>query len=147
MKKLNLVFLLLLCTPLIYAQSFDKLVKQFKDEQGVSYQQLDKSVLPASVNAQLGEGAIESIVILNLEECSPELLKKFDSTVRGLKIGKGYSTLVRENDEEEYTHILTKSDGGKVTELIVLEREKNEGTIVWIKGKGVSLDSLKALNK
>ncbi|WP_018109379.1 hypothetical protein [Bacteroides propionicifaciens] len=64
MKKLNLVFLLLLCTPLIYAQSFDKLVKQF----------------------------IESIVILNLEECSPELLKKFDSTVRGLKIGKGYST-------------------------------------------------------
>lgn len=147
MKKLNLMLLFLLCTPLLYAQNFDKLVNKFKDEQGVSYQKLDKTTLPSSVNSFLGEGSIESVVILELEECSPKLLKKFDSAVRGLKVGKGYSTLVKENEEEECTHILTRSEGGKVTELIVLESEKDEGTLVWIKGKGVSLNSLKALNK
>lgn len=142
MKKLHLLLLMLLCTPFIYAQSINKLIDQYKDKQGVVYQNIDKDMLKsvASLNKELS--TVDQVIVLSFDDCAPELIKKFSDDIRDVKVDKEYSTLIKTSEDDEYVHILSKTVDGKIVGLIILQSESDEANLVWVKGTGLSMDSM-----
>lgn len=148
MKKINLLVLLLMCTPVLFAQSINELIDQFKNEEGVTYQKLDQSVLPDDVMKEVGKDAIEELVVLRLEDCAPELIQKFNRAMKEFKItDEGYSTMIKTSEDDEYTHILSKSVDDMVVEMLVLHGEEDEAVLVWLKGKGIPLNEIDIVTK
>lgn len=145
MKKLHLLLLMLLCTPFIYAQSVNKLIDQYKDKPDVVYQTVDKETLKSAVGLDEKLAAIDEIIVLLLEDCTPELIKKFSGEIRNVKLDKEYSTLIKTTDDDEYVHILSKTVGDKITELVILQSESDEAKLVWLKGSGLSVDDLNGI--
>lgn len=147
MKKLQVVILLLLSTTLLHAQSFEKLINKFKEEKGVVYQNIDKNMIPNNMLESFGTGNIDQIMILNLEDCNKRIIDKFDAEIRNIKPRKGYTTLIKSNEEHEFVHILSKTEHAKIVELIILQSEKEKGNLVWLKGSGFAIGSVDSFTK
>lgn len=60
---------------------------------------------------------------------------------------EGYSTMIKTSEDDEYTHILSKSVDDMVVEMLVLHGEEDEAVLVWLKGKGIPLNEIDIVTK
>ena len=77
---------------------------------------------------------INSIRILDLEECSTDIKTEFYNETKNFSIN-GYEELITTTDEDERTLILTKSKGNNITEMLILETSNDDCELIQIKGK------------
>ena len=86
---------------------------------------------------------INSVKVVDLEECSDKVKTNFYERAKSLKT-KGYKEIVRSNTDGELSIVMVKSKNDIIREIVVIDAEKNDGSIVKIKGK-VPLKALQSV--
>lgn len=121
------------------AQSVDDLYKEFKGKENVEYIEVPKVMMSmASSFVKKDDGGdfikrIDHVRILNIENDS-QLCNTFAQKAMNLK-RDGYETMVNSNEDNEKTLILVKTKKENITEMVVLDIEPNECSLIQIKGK------------
>ena len=121
------------------AQSVDDLFKEFKDKSNVEYIEIPKAMMSmASTFIKKEDGSdvikrVNHITILNIEN-DPQLCQDFAQIAISF-IRNGYETMVNSNEDKEKTRILVKTKNENITEMVVLNIEPNECSLIQIKGK------------
>lgn len=77
---------------------------------------------------------VSSISVLELEDCSKKVKDDFAEAVSKLNTGK-YETLVKSNDDDEKVNILLKTSKDTIKEMLIVDIDGDEATLVQIKGK------------
>ena len=146
MKKLWMIILLICLTALqMHAKKIDKLINKFKDEAGVSILHVGSNQIPSDAANVFRYATIRSVTILNAEECPPEVAKRLNKAIRSIKPKGKYQTFVKLNKENEYIHIIDRKENLNVTELIILDIEDDELSIVRVKGYNLMATDLPTL--
>lgn len=121
------------------AQSVDDLFKEFKNKTNVEYIEIPKALMSmASTFANKDDGSdiikrVDHITILNIDNNS-QLCQDFAQKAMSLN-KNGYETMVNSNEDNEKTLILVKTKNENITEMVVLDIEPNECSLIQIKGK------------
>lgn len=121
------------------AQSVDELFKEFKRKSNVEYIEIPKAMMSmASTFVKKDDGSdiikrVNHISILNIEN-DPQLCQDFAQKAVSLS-RNGYETMVSSNEDNEKTLILVKTKNENITEMVVLNIEPNECSLIQIKGK------------
>ena len=77
---------------------------------------------------------INSIRILDLDDCSREVKQRFLTDVQQLGKG-GYETLMRVNADGENVKLLLQRDGTDITELLIVNTSDDEAELIQLKGR------------
>ena len=137
------------CVINLSAQTVYELFKDFKDKQGVECVELPKEMLAMALEKSNKENRkdivkkINNIRALHIEK-NDDLCQDFSQKATKLK-KNGYETMVNSTEDNEKALILVKSEGESITDIVVLEIEASECTLVEIKGDFNSSD-IKDLN-
>ena len=121
------------------AQTVDDLFKEYKDKKGVECIQIPKAMMSMSsgmVKEKDGKDIIKKIDhirILNIEN-QPALCREFSEKAIQLK-KKGYETMVNSNEDNEKTLILVKTKGDYISEMVILDIEPKECSLIQLRGK------------
>lgn len=121
------------------AQTVDDLFKEYKDKKGVECIQIPKAMMSmASGMVKEKDGKdiikkIDHIRILNIEN-QPALCREFSEKAIQLK-KKGYETMVNSNEDNEKTLILVKTKGDYISEMVILDIEPKECSLIQLRGK------------
>ena len=132
------------CMTSLSAQTVDDLFNEFKDKQGVECIEIPKALMSMAsgmVKKESGSDLvkkIDHIRILNIENQS-DLCHKFREKAANLK-KKGYETMVNSNEDDEKTLILVKTKGESISEMVILNIEPTECSLIQMKGKFSSKD-------
>lgn len=90
--------------------------------------------ISCSLSPQLRSSNIDSVTVVNLEECDDSVKKEFADIFSGYS-DPAYETLVKTSEGDEKTLILTQSNGeGRYKAMVVLAIDGDEYTIVKIMG-------------
>lgn len=141
MKKVLVGLSLLLFTTGTFAQNIDKVFKKYKAKSNVQYVTLDKEMLKSAQADQ-----IDAIQVLNFEDCDQQLIDEFSKEIKKYKFKK-YETLIKVDEEGEYTHILVSPKGDSLGEMIVIHIEEDEASLVQLKGNLKEANGMKGLSK
>lgn len=143
MKKL-IIALLLLCTVQVsFAQKAGDIFSKFKNKPKAEYVHIPRIMLSMARKFMKNDEEkdaikiikhINSIRILDLEECSTDIKTEFYNETKNFSIN-GYEELITTTDEDERTLILTKSKGNNITEMLILETSNDDCELIQIKGK------------
>ena len=126
------------------AQTVDDIFKEFKDKQGVECIEIPKALMSMAsgmVKKESGSDLvkkIDHIRILNIED-QPDLCQKFSEKTANLK-KKGYETMVNSNEDDEKTLILVKTKGETISEMVIINIEPTECSLIQMRGKFSSKD-------
>ena len=121
------------------AQSVDDLFKEFKKKANVEYIEIPKAMMSmASTFVKKDKESdiikrVDHITILNIEN-DPQLCRDFAQKATSLN-RNGYETMVNSNEDNEKTLILVKTKNENITEMVVLNIEPDECSLIQIKGK------------
>lgn len=121
------------------AQTVDDLFKEYKDKKGVECIQIPKAMMSMAsgiVKEKDGKDIIKKIDhirILNIEN-QPALCREFSEKAIQLK-KKGYETMVNSNEDNEKTLILVKTKGDHISEMVILDIEPRECSLIQLRGK------------
>ena len=74
------------------------------------------------------------LAVLELEDCSKKVKDDFADAVSKLNTSK-YETLVKSNDDDEKVNILLKTSKDTIKEMLIVDIDGDEATLVQIKGK------------
>lgn len=144
MKKVLFTLALAFAGMTMQAQTIGKLMQEFKDQQGVTYVKLDKSMISAmpemgdkedmdeamAFAKALGEnGYMEILSVENNKDAVKKLSKKLSKMNK-----EGYETMVNSNEEDVEAKIYTRSEGDKVKEMLIVAVEKDEMQLIRILG-------------
>lgn len=148
MKKILLSFALLLAGIAMNGQTVSKLMKKYKNEPGVELININKNMMKL---AKLGGGMfgfgknefsfddnmkVDSLKVLELDECDDVLKKKFLDDFSALDLEKeGYEMLISTNEDDEKVRIYGRKDGNICKEILILGCDKEETDLVQIFGK------------
>ncbi len=127
MKKLLCSLALLLAITLsVGAQSSASLIKHFKDSPEAEYVGIPSLVMSfmkwfADEDSEDGRTfkMINSLSVLDLESCSPEVRTRFAREAKALQ-KNGYDLLTEVKDDGNWVQILIKEKRNKIRELLVL---------------------------
>ncbi len=138
-KTIFTIMLMTVWVANLAAQSVEDLFKEFKDKANAEYIEIPKAMMSmASTFAKKDEGSdiikrVSHLSILNIEN-DPQLCRDFSK--RALSLSRnGYETMVNSNEDNEKTLILVKTKNENITEMVVLNIEPNECSLIQIKGK------------
>ena len=121
------------------AQSVEDLFKEFKKKSNVEYIEIPKIMMSMASTFVKKDNAsdiikrVNHISILNIEN-DPQLCQDFAQKAISLN-RHGYETMVSSNEDNEKTLILVKTKNENLTEMVVLNIEPNECSLIQIKGK------------
>ena len=121
------------------AQTVDDLFKEFKDKNNVECINIPKvmlSMAPAVMKKEKGSDLIKKIDhirILSIEN-DDALCKEFKAKAANLN-KKGYETMVNSNEDNEKTLILVKTKGDHISEMVILDIEPRECSLIQLRGK------------
>ena len=121
------------------AQSVDDLFKEYKNKTNVEYIEIPQAMMSmASTFVKKDKGSdiikrVNHITILNIEN-DPQLCQDFAQKAISLN-RNGYETMVNSNEDKEKIRILVKTKNENITEMVVLNIEPNECSLIQIKGK------------
>ena len=138
-KTLLAIILMITCAANLAAQTVDNLFDEFKDKKNVEYINVPKFMMSmASPFVKKEDGGniikrINHVRILNIEN-DPELHEAFTQRAMNLK-KHGYETMVNSNEDDEKTQILVKTKNDNITEMVILNIEQNDCSLIQIKGK------------
>lgn len=138
-KTIFTIMLMTVWVANLAAQSVEDLFKEFKDKANAEYIEIPKAMMSmASTFAKKDEGSdiikrVSHLSILNIEN-DPQLCRDFSQ--KALLLSRnGYETMVNSNEDNEKTLILVKTKNENITEMVVLNIEPNECSLIQIKGK------------
>lgn len=143
MKKVLFSLLLAMATFAANATTPDEIFTMFKHMPNASYTHLSKLLIKAGLacgkndvddDAKDIAKKVSSISVLELEDCSKKVKDDFAEAVSKLNTGK-YETLVKSNDDDEKVNILLKTSKDTIKEMLIVDIDGDEATLVQIKGK------------
>ena len=142
MKRIvSACLLLLLAAQLAWAGNVDDLFYEFKEERNAEFVAVSPFLMWLGRLAVSGEDAetkemmkkVKSLRVLDLEECSTAVKKRFAKRVDQLKTN-GYESLVRINEEGEKVNILVRQKGDEIRELLIVCSSPDDCALVSIRG-------------
>lgn len=112
--------------------SFNKLMEKYSTMQDCTTIVMEKEML-RSMGVESG---MDSVLVVSVE--SESLIDTFREDVA--LATKGFSVLMTVNSGGEMVKIVSRSDGGKISEMIVLTISSEEGVAIRVTGNNLSLN-------
>lgn len=141
MKRILILFAFSISVLGSSAQSVEALFRQYKSEKNVEYMHIPRFIMSMAKMLTKAEQedvkelkAISSIRVLNLEECSPIVRQNFQKTLQTFQ-PTGFTPIIFNKESDETNYIYVKERKGYIRELLILSANKQDGTIVHIKGR------------
>lgn len=150
MRKLLFTAAMLLVCQFVAAQTVERIIEKFKNEDNVTCVNLPKSLIGIAKvavddekTAQILE-KIDAIRLIVIDEVSGSTRRKFNKEVKKLDFS-GYDEMLRTKDDGETVKIMSKlGDGENISDLIVLTDERDECVLIHIEGS-ISPEDVQAL--
>lgn len=117
--------------------SFNKLMDKYSSMQDCTTIIMEQEML-RSMGVTSG---VDSVLVVSVE--SESLLDKFKEDVA--LATKGYSVMMTVNSGGEMVKIVSRSEGGKINEMIVLTISSDEGVAIRVTGNNLSLSEAMTL--
>lgn len=112
--------------------SFNKLMEKYSTMQDCTTIVMEKEML-RSMGVESG---MDSVLVVSVE--SKSLIDTFREDVA--LATKGFSVLLTVNSGGEMVKIVSRSEGGKINEMIVLTISSEEGVAIRVTGNNLSLN-------
>lgn len=112
--------------------SFNKLMEKYSTMQDCTTIVMEKEML-RSMGVESG---MDSVLVVSVE--SKSLIDTFREDVT--LATKGFSVLMTVNSGGEMVKIVSRSEGGKISEMIVLTISSEEGVAIRVTGNNLSLN-------
>lgn len=112
--------------------SFNKLMEKYSTMQDCTTIVMEKEML-RSMGVESG---MDSVLVVSVE--SKSLIDTFREDVA--LATKGFSVLMTVNSGGEMVKIVSRSEGGKISEMIVLTISSDEGVAIRVTGNNLSLN-------
>lgn len=129
------ILFIILCLPLsamAQTTSFSKLMEKYSTMQDCTTIVMEKEML-RSMGVESG---MDSVLVVSVE--SKSLIDTFREDVA--LATKGFSVLMTVNSGGEMVKIVSRSEGGKISEMIVLTISSEEGVAIRVTGNNLSLN-------
>jgi len=115
------------------SQNADDLLTRFSKEKNAEIVTVGNFLSKLAGNYVPNLKGVESVKVLDLEECSSDVKNRFSKEVGKLK-NKGYEMLVKKSDNNEESYVMVKIKDDVIHELLVITTG-NEPSMVKITGK------------
>ena len=117
--------------------SFNKLMDKYSTMQDCTTIIMEQEML-RSMGVSSG---MDSVLVVSVE--SKSLIDEFKEDV--ILATKGYSVMMTVNSGCDFVKIVSRSEGGKISEMIVLTISSDEGVAIRVTGNNLSLNEAMTL--
>lgn len=142
MKKVMMIAALAFMTMTVQAQmSVDRLMRKYKHSPKAEYVHVPKMMMTLAKAIKTGDADdytkylkhIDSIKVLDMEDCSNAVKQQFFKDVTQLKTA-GYEELMTVKEADEQTVILAKRNKTGIKELVIVESDNDDAALIQILG-------------
>ena len=142
MKKVMMIAALALMTMTVQAQmSVDRLMRKYKHSPKAEYVHVPKMMMTLAKAIKTGDADdytkylkhIDSIKVLDMEDCSNAVKQQFFKDVTQLKTA-GYEELMTVKEADEQTVILAKRNKTGIKELVIVDSDNDDAALIQILG-------------
>lgn len=142
MKKVMMMAALAFMTMTVQAQmSVDRLMRKYKNSPKAEYVHVPKVMMTLAKTIKTGDADdymkylkhIDSIKVLDMEDCSNAVKQQFFKDVTQLKTA-GYEELMVAKEADEQTVILAKRNKTGIKELVIVESDDDDAALIQILG-------------
>ncbi len=138
MKKYFFI-VMLLSAQMLCAVNVNSIINEFKDAKKAEYvsvpwilMKMGHMFMDKDDKNDIA-GRINSVRVLDLEECSERVKARFTKRIASLN-GHGYETLVRAKDQDGSVQILVKEKKDIIKELLIVCGGKDDCALIQLKG-------------
>ena len=142
MKKVMIIAALAFMTMTVQAQmSVDRLMRKYKNSPKAEYVHVPKVMMTLVKNIKTGDADdytkylkhIDSIKVLDMEDCSNAVKQQFFKDVTQLKTA-GYEELMTVKEADEQTVIMVKRSKTGIKELVIIDSDDDDAALIQILG-------------
>ncbi len=142
MKKVMMMAVLAFMTMTVQAQmSVDRLMRKYKHSPKAEYVHVPKMMMTLAKAIKTGDADdytkylkhIDSIKVLDMEDCSKAVKQQFFKDVTQLKTA-GYEELMTVKEADEQTVILAKRNKTGIKELVIVDSDNDDAALIQILG-------------
>ena len=142
MKKVMIIAALAFMTMTVQAQmSVDRLMRKYKHSPKAEYVHVPKMMMTLAKAIKTGDADdytkylkhIDSIKVLDMEDCSNAVKQQFFKDVTQLKTA-GSEELMIAKEADEQTVILAKRNKTGIKELVIVESDNDDAALIQILG-------------
>lgn len=142
MKKVMIIAALAFMTMAVQAQmSVDRLMRKYKHSPKAEYVHVPKMMMTLAKAIKTGDADdytkylkhIDSIKVLDMEDCSNAVKQQFFKDVTQLKTA-GYEELMTAKEADEQTVILAKRNKTGIKELVIVDSDDDDAALIQIMG-------------
>ena len=142
MKKVMMMVVLAFMTMTVQAQmSVDRLMRKYKHSPKAEYVHVPKMMMTLAKAIKTGDADdytkylkhIDSIKVLDMEDCSKAVKQQFFKDVTQLKTA-GYEELMTAKEAEEQTVIMVKRSKTGINELVIIDSDDDDAALIQILG-------------
>lgn len=142
MKKVMMMAALAFMTMTVQAQmSVDRLMRKYKHSPKAEYVHVPKMMMTLAKAIKTGDADdytkylkhIDSIKVLDMEDCSKAVKQQFFKDVTQLKTA-GYEELMTAKEADEQTVIMVKRSKTGIKELVIVDSDDDDAALIQILG-------------
>ncbi len=142
MKKVMMMAVLAFMAMSVQAQmSVDGLMKKYKNSPKAEYVHVPKVMITLAKAIKTGDADdytkylkhIDSIKVLDMEDCSKAVKQQFFKDVARLKT-VGYEELMTAKEADEQTIIMVKRSKTRIKELVIVDSDDDDASLIQILG-------------
>lgn len=142
MKKVMMMAVLAFMTMTVQAQmSVDRLMRKYKHSPKAEYVHVPKMMMSLAKAIKTGDADdyskyikhINSIKVLDMEDCSKAVKQQFFKDVARLKTA-GYEELMVAKEADEQTVIMVKRSKTRIKELVIVDSGDDNAALIQILG-------------
>lgn len=142
MKKVMMIAALAFMTMTVQAQmSVDRLMRKYKHSPKAEYVHVPKMMMTLAKAIKTGDADdyskyikhINSIKVLDMEDCSKAVKQQFFKDVARLKT-IGYEELMTAKEADEQTVIMVKGSKTRIKELVIVDSGDDNAALIQILG-------------
>lgn len=142
MKKVMIIAALAFMTMTVQAQmSVDRLMRKYKHSPKAEYVHVPKMMMTLAKAIKTGDADdyskyikhINSIKVLDMEDCSNAVKQQFFKDVTQLKTA-GYEELMVAKEADEQTVIMVKRSKTRIKELVIVDSGDEDAALIQILG-------------
>ncbi|NDV93731.1 DUF4252 domain-containing protein [Dysgonomonas sp. 521] len=148
-KYLFSLVVALIATQFISAQDLNALMQDMSKVEGVQHQVVDRAMLDMSIKAALETDStgelksnmpafmekLDSVVVVAIENYSPEVKTRFESELQNFKDGNGYTTLLTVKDGSDNVRIISYKEGDRPKGVFILVLDEEDAVVVKMSGE------------
>lgn len=144
MKKILILIAVLFLVATTHAQTLQSLFEKYSDDERFTFVTVGGGMMNlANVIGRHGHqdknkemvSKMKSIKILTLEEGNTTLTKTFTLELDKILETSKFETLVEARDKGERVHIYYRLNGKDSADMLIVSKDKNEISLIWISGK------------